>query len=137
MLLRQKRYYGAENLNRLPDEKGAYLLVVHLHDAITLAPGRLSGKNLGAGWYVYAGSAYGPGGIRARVSRHFKTQKSLRWHVDYLTHGNNVYALALPKQRECDLVSWLLDTKLFATAIRNFGNSDCRTCESHLLMQIV
>ena len=40
---------------------------------------------LTAGQYAYVGSAHGPGGLRARVGRHLRTEKSLQWHIDYLT----------------------------------------------------
>jgi Uri superfamily endonuclease len=40
---------------------------------------------LPAGRYLYCGSAKGPGGLKARLSRHMRRGKSVRWHVDQLT----------------------------------------------------
>ncbi|MGC9523845.1 MAG: GIY-YIG nuclease family protein, partial [Anaerolineae bacterium] len=36
------------------------------------------------GTYLYVGSAWGPGGLRARLSRHLRGSPKVRWHVDYL-----------------------------------------------------
>jgi Uri superfamily endonuclease len=49
---------------------------------------RLSGRppiKLPAGRYLYCGSAKGPGGLKARLSRHTRRGKSVRLHVDQLT----------------------------------------------------
>ncbi len=40
--------------------------------------------SLRQGYYIYVGSAFGPGGVNARVSRHFRNTKKLHWHIDYL-----------------------------------------------------
>jgi hypothetical protein len=37
--------------------------------------------------FLYCGSAKGPGGSKARLSRHFK---SVRWHIDQLTERGSV-----------------------------------------------
>jgi Uri superfamily endonuclease len=42
------------------------------------------GKSLSPGLYAYCGNAYSPGGIRARVSRHRRAGKPLRWHLLHL-----------------------------------------------------
>jgi Uri superfamily endonuclease len=39
---------------------------------------------LPAGRYLYCGSAKGRGGLKARLSRHMRRGKSVRWHVDQL-----------------------------------------------------
>jgi len=36
------------------------------------------------GWYVYVGSALGPGGLAAKVGRHLGGRKMCRWHTAYL-----------------------------------------------------
>ena len=46
--------------------------------------GQLGRFEFPAGWYAYAGSAHGPGGLGARLSRHVRSQKTLHWHADYL-----------------------------------------------------
>lgn len=69
----------------LPGEPGAYALTFRLDDPVTLPISSLKNPVLAAGTYVYAGSAFGPGGIRARVSRHLRIEKKAHWHIDHLS----------------------------------------------------
>ncbi|WP_338468594.1 DUF123 domain-containing protein [Novosphingobium sp. ZN18A2] len=86
------------------------------------------------GWYAYAGSAKGPGGIGARLARHFRKDKRIHWHVDRLTvAAADFAALALPDGTECAIVRGLEGTGRFAHALKGFGSSDCPRCRSHLL----
>lgn len=54
----------------LSDEPGTYILI--LKSAVTrrVRVGRLGNLQLCAGYYVYIGSAFGPGGLRARIDHH-------------------------------------------------------------------
>ena len=69
----------------LPVAPGAYALTFRLDVPVTLPIATLKNPMLDAGTYVYAGSAFGPGGIRARVSRHLRTGKKPHWHIDHLS----------------------------------------------------
>lgn len=60
------------------------MLLLRLPRPATIGVGRLGSFQLAAGWYAYIGSAHGPGGLVARTSRHLRSPKPLRWHVDYL-----------------------------------------------------
>src|SRR5690606_27361384 len=64
--------------------KGAYVLVIALREPVAFALRDIV-HQLSAGQYIYAGSAHGPGGIDARLRRHFRREKTLHWHVDRLT----------------------------------------------------
>jgi Uri superfamily endonuclease len=89
--------------------------------------------DLPAGDYAYCGSAYGPGGIGARVARHLRTVKPVRWHIDRLTAASRIRAVGLlPGGGECDLVHQLL-SRGAEIPLPGFGSSDCRTCPAHLL----
>jgi len=121
-------------LDRCPAEPGAYTLAITLGAPLALTIPRFAGRRLGAGLYVYAGSAHGPGGLRARLGRHLKRQKARRWHVDHLTAvATDVHALAVLEARECDLLVHLLAGGGFSVPLPGFGASDCRTCPTHLL----
>lgn len=86
------------------------------------------------GWYVYAGSAYGPGGVRARLARHLRPEKSARWHVDQLTApAAAIHALGFAGGAECAIVAGLDARADFAPPLGGFGASDCRICTAHLL----
>lgn len=113
-----------------PDGPGAYVLALSITAPMTVRLGG-AGAALPAGRYLYCGSAYGPGGMRARLARHFRRDKAVRWHVDQLTtHGHVTGAWAIPRGDECDLV-WRLG--LLPVPIDGFGASDCGHCRSHLL----
>jgi len=84
------------------------------------------------GVYAYVGSAQN--NVDARIMRHFKKDKALRWHIDYLLSSDRVkplYAVVfeLPKEYECRIARFLHESGL--RGIKNFGASDCR-CMSHL-----
>lgn len=122
---------GAAGLN---DAKGAYLLTLRVTDALELERPLSGCWLLKPGWYLYAGSAWGSGGIKARVGRHFRKDKKPHWHIDHLTlQAANITALAVPDGKECDLVAELLGTGHFRIAVPGFGSSDCRRCKGHLL----
>ena len=55
------------------------------------------------GFYLYCGSAKGPGGLAARLARHMRHGKAIRWHVDVLTEAGTVLgAWTFPGGDECD-----------------------------------
>lgn len=112
---------------------GAYLLLIRLDVPIEFT---LRGRpvRLAAGIYAYAGSANGPGGIKARVTRHMRKEKKLHWHVDRLTiAAQEITALAFPGGTECALVARMLASGVTEIPVSGFGSSDCRSCKAHLL----
>lgn len=116
-----------------PDSRGAYLLLIALGHPLQFELGRRP-LRFGPGLYAYAGSARGPGGIRARLARHFRREKKLHWHVDRLTTAAaRVSALAIAGGAECNVAARLAASRRFVFAHPGFGSSDCRKCESHLL----
>jgi Uri superfamily endonuclease len=87
------------------------------------------------GYFLYIGSAKGPGGLRARVQRHLRPdcQKRHHWHIDRLS------AIAKIKQIWWYLGTHAIECKwakcLEETGLRmppKFGASDCR-CQGHLI----
>ncbi|MEJ2631859.1 MAG: GIY-YIG nuclease family protein [Acidihalobacter sp.] len=69
---------------RLPRSGGTYVLLCEAVGQARIQIGRLGTLTLCPGWYAYVGSAFGPGGLNARVGRHLRRDKPLRWHFDYL-----------------------------------------------------
>ena len=68
-----------------PDARpGTYALVLAAAKRQRISVGRLGIFDVRPGFYVYVGSALGPGGLAARIGRHARQEKTLRWHVDYL-----------------------------------------------------
>ncbi len=120
------------SLDTLPTASGAYALIVRLRRRLRAWPD--AGPVLGPGLYLYAGSANGPGGIRARVCRHARPKKPRHWHVDRLTENGRVVAVAtVPGGNECAIVSALSALPDVTTPAPGFGSSDCATCVSHLV----
>jgi Uri superfamily endonuclease len=118
----------------IPDAAGAYLLAVDLAAPLALDFGGFGGRVLPPGRYVYCGSAYGPGGLRARIGRHLKRGKPLRWHVDRLTAAGHVAGIAaIAHAHECDLVARVLAVPGATVPAPGFGSSDCRRCPAHLI----
>lgn len=119
----------------VPREPGTYALILHLPGPVTVAVGRLGQFRFDPGWYAYAGSARGPGGLAARVQRHCRTRKALHWHIDYLhPHGEPVavwYAVGSQK-RECRWAKALSELPGASSPAPRFGASDCQ-CPTHLI----
>ncbi len=118
----------------LPAAPGAYLLLVGLSMPLSVRIRTLPPVVLAAGRYVYAGSARGPGGIRARVGRHLRRGKRPHWHIDHLSEAAaGLQAIAVPDGDECALIGALLAAGGCEVALDGFGSTDCRTCRGHLL----
>ena len=123
-----------ETIGDSPSWKGAYVLAILLENPVEFARGAMS-HSFDPGWYAYCGSAYGPGGVSARLRRHFKPEKTLHWHVDSLTtRASRLEAIACRGGTECDLVAALCALEGFHPALDGFGSSDCARCPSHLLV---
>lgn len=116
-----------------PAEKGAYALLIHLAGAVPFAR-RGTSQLIAPGHYLYAGSANGPGGIRARLRHHLRRDKHPHWHIDQLTiAAARIEALALPGSSECDIIARLGAIPELVPPVAGFGSSDCRVCAAHLL----
>ncbi len=115
--------------------KGTYLLGVVLDANTTLAVGRLGRFRFQAGYYVYAGSARGPGGLSARLARHQRQEKRFHWHVDYmLAHARLVESWTVVSHRrlECDWARAVMALPGTQVPVPRLGASDCR-CAAHLV----
>ncbi len=109
---------------------GTYIAVFHLPKRQRIRVGRLGSFWFERGVYFYAGSARR--NLLARMERHGRKDKPLRWHIDYLSvHAGMTGAMLVPEGRvpECELAAELL--RLYEQAVPGFGSSDCR-CRGHL-----
>lgn len=117
-----------------PAVPGAYVLIMEIKRPIKVAIGRLAETTLPPGRYAYAGSARGPGGIRARVARHLRRDKKPHWHIDRITGAADIIDVqTYPGGDECRLVAALMARPGAHHPIAGFGSSDCRHCASHLV----
>ena len=71
----------------IPQTRGVYILVFHLAKPTSIAFDRKGTRHtFPKGWYLYAGSACGPGGLHKRLTRHQRRiadGKKMHWNVDY------------------------------------------------------
>ena len=125
--------YGTADSDKLPTSAGAYLLLISIDEHVALPP-RFGELTLPKGYFIYAGSAKGMGGIRARCRRHLRPTGVRHWHVDWLTNAaGEVRAAAFPECTECELIGCLSVQPGVDYPVLGFGSSDCRRCRSHLV----
>lgn len=124
-------------MQNLTDNSGIYILELHSKTNFNFDHKKFGKLKLPAGYYYYIGSAQK--NLAQRITRHFRKNKKLHWHIDYLIKKRsikliNAYLLEnYGKEGECKLVRDLQTEFGLKSIIKNFGNSDCRNCESHLL----
>lgn len=112
---------------------GTYALILRSRTNKSVQVGKWGKLGMRKGYYVYVGSAFGSGGIRARVLRHCLVVKPVHWHIDYLRPSacpiEVVYSYDVVKLEH----QWARALKDMnsASSIIGFGSSDCQ-CESHL-----
>ncbi len=89
-----------EKNNKIPNS-GAYCLIMSLDKDVGVKIGKLGFFNFPKGYYVYVGSAMK--NLKQRVSRHFKDEKKLKWHIDYfLENASLLRALVYPSRRRLE-----------------------------------
>jgi Uri superfamily endonuclease len=119
----------------LPDRPGTYVLVLLLAAPKTITCGKAGCFRFPAGWYAYVGSAHGPGGLAARISRHLRGTQRPHWHIDHLRSEGRpveVWYTVRPTREECAWAESLLGLSGAHRPVPGFGASDCH-CSTHLV----
>lgn len=116
--------------------KGSYILVLQLSQPLLALPvGRLGSCDFLPGYYLYVGSAFGPGGLEARIAHHRQRRKArAHWHIDYLRpHARlrEAWTAAGPLRFECRWCRALAEAPGVSIPVPGFGSGDTR-CPSHL-----
>jgi Uri superfamily endonuclease len=86
------------------------------------------------GCYVYVGSAFGPGGLAARIKHHVNRSSRPHWHIDYVCPLLKVVEIWYTTDRIRREHQWAelhAHSRIAHTPLPGFGSSDCR-CPSHL-----
>lgn len=109
-----------------------YVVAAWVPRRLEITVGALGPVTFGRGWYAYVGSARR--GRDARVARHLRREKLLRWHADYLfTAAPPTLAwLVDGALSECELADALAAQPGASRPVRRFGAGDCR-CRGHLV----
>jgi Uri superfamily endonuclease len=113
---------------------GTYALVLSCRTNARIQVGRLGTMQLQRGYYVYLGSALGPGGLRARIAHHQKLAARPHWHIDYLRAHTRLHSVWLSYggiRHEHEWARAMLKVKDATIPLPGYGASDCR-CPSHL-----
>ncbi len=116
------------------NQRGTYALLMQLKQPVDIEVGRLGTFAFPPGYYLYLGSARGPGGLAARLKRHRRRHKKLRWHVDYLLpHAEllEVWSAVSGERLECRWAEAARALPGAEVVVPRFGASDCR-CPAHL-----
>ena len=108
---------------------GTYALILKLNRARTVSIGGLNAVDFSAGYYIYIGSAFGPGGLQARLGRHITRDKPSRWHIDYLRRFAELVEIWYTwhtEKEECLWAEVIRQTRRARIPCPGFGASDCR-----------
>jgi Uri superfamily endonuclease len=120
----------------LPETKGTYILIAELSRVRHVEIGSLGRFNLIPGFYAYVGSAFGSGGLRARLGHHLAATADPHWHIDYLLQLANpveVWFTTAGRRLEHHWAEFLEAAPRFRVPIPGFGASDYhRSRRSHL-----
>jgi Uri superfamily endonuclease len=115
-------------------QAGTYLLILNNRDHNTIQIGRRGSLKIKPGFYIYIGSAFGPGGIHARTAHHKKRQKNQHWHIDYLskhTKLREIWFSIAPARQEHAWANIFRQDPDVVIPMAGFGASDCK-CITHL-----
>jgi len=113
---------------------GTYALILSCASNARIQIGRLGTMQLQRGYYVYLGSALGPGGLRARIAHHQELSTRPHWHIDYLRAHTRLHSVWLRydgRRHEHEWAREMQKVKGAMIPLLRFGASDC-SCPSHL-----
>ncbi|RJS85779.1 GIY-YIG nuclease family protein [Candidatus Bathyarchaeota archaeon] len=135
------KIFRFSEISKMRNKRGTYTLMIYINSPLSLKIGGLGIANLNTGYYTYTGSALGrgPSSLAGRISRHLRSEKKRRWHIDYLLRNGEseieaVLALLSRRRLECEVNQHLISLLRPKMPILGFGSSDCISgCKSHLL----
>jgi len=121
--------------DEIPAKHGTYALLLFCPRPKKLRIGRLGVHPVAQGWYVYLGSAFASGGLRARCRHHLRQLRRPRWHIDYLRPAASLQEIwftsdSVPREHQwAEIIRGLSRAGM---PIPGFGSSDC-ICPAHLM----
>jgi len=110
------------------------VLVLHADSHAELEVGALGELRLEPGFYLYVGSALGPGGLGARLRHHAGSYARPHWHIDYLRARAAIHEIwwSIGSERlEHEWARALTRSHQLRIPLPGFGSSDC-SCPAHL-----
>lgn len=113
---------------------GTYALVMRCSSDQQVEVGKVGRFHVRPGFHVYVGSAFGPGGLKARIAHHMKISARPHWHIDYLRSIlllNEAWYTYVAERAEHQWADTFSSLKGATIPMTGFGASDC-SCISHL-----
>lgn len=118
---------------QFPSQPGTYALIFQNNALTVIQAGSLGRLVVEPGWYIYVGSAFGPGGLRGRLMHHLNDRPQ-RWHVDALKSAVPIHSVwfttDLRRLEHAWAQTWM-DLPGITLPWKGFGSSDCH-CQAHL-----
>ncbi len=119
----------------MKNDSGTYVITLKCCVEESLIPiGKKKNLLLERGYYYYVGSAFGPGGVKARVSHHQNISENPRWHLDFLRKHTKIIEIWHTydnNKREHQWANILCQNPFTNIPLYGFGATDCK-CFSHL-----
>jgi Uri superfamily endonuclease len=118
----------------MKNHPGTYAIVLTPNAERSIKVGKLGILRVQSGYYIYVGSAFGPGGLEARIAHHRRKSHRSRWHIDYLRATAEICQVWYTydsRPREHQWAETLAAAKESTTPFPGFGSSDCN-CLAHL-----
>ncbi|MGY5863895.1 MAG: GIY-YIG nuclease family protein [Candidatus Thorarchaeota archaeon] len=119
--------------------KGVYILIIEIEQPVRVEIRSLGEVMFESGTWIYVGSAMGTGStnLENRLKRHFRSEKTVYWHIDHLLNKEvelrKAYWTESLTHAECIIAQHLETGELFSAGPRRFGSSDCKSgCQAHI-----
>lgn len=121
-------------LHNFPTDPGTYAVILKSGSLREVSIGKLGLLTVQPGYYVYVGSAFGPGGLRARLRHHLRRSSKPHWHIDYLKEFLDIVEICFIPGMQRHEHRWAAILQWRTAAVMpfpRFGSSDCQ-CRTHL-----
>lgn len=119
----------------ISNQHGTYALLFRCDARVDVVAGKLGPVSLSTGYWIYTGSAFGPGGLRSRLTHHLKPSRHPHWHIDYIKSGLRlveIWTTTDTVKREHIWATVFSSLSGASRPIAGFGATDC-ACRSHLI----
>jgi len=124
--------------------RGAYLLIIDLYKNHSIRFKSLGDLKFERGTWIYVGSAMGTGStnLENRIRRHFRSEKTIHWHIDHLLNSDSTIRSSIWAERsypiECKIAKSIENLEGIQKGPRGFGASDCKNkCWTHLYHSLI
>jgi len=114
---------------------GTYALILKASSLFSVVAGKLGKIEGGPGYYIYTGSAFGPGGLQARLNHHLGKSERPHWHIDHIRKKVPIIEIWYTTDQVSREHQWfeiLINYRRSAIPFPGFGSSDCK-CISHMV----